>query len=262
MNIEIFQFKVEPANVTLNEETILNWFEKYVSNDTDLVVLPEMWNNGYALPQLHQLADKNLTRSYAFISKLAKQFQVDIVAGSVSNSKNDHIYNSAFTVTKDGTLVNSYDKVHLVPMLDEPRFMTPGITVPEKFKLSNGIETTQIICYDLRFPELLRYPAKSGAQIAFYVAQWPEVRANHWLALLQARAIENNIFIVACNGCGDDGNTLYAGKSAVINPNGEIVEQLKEKEGHITCEIDLNEVEQQRAAIPVFDNLRTDLYKH
>ena len=61
------------------------------------------------------------------------------------------------------------------------------------------------------------------------MAQWPEVRANHWLALLQARAIENNIFIVACNGCGDDGNTLYAGKSAVINPNGEIVEQLKEK---------------------------------
>ena len=58
MNIEIFQFKVEPANVTLNEETILNWFEKYVSNDTDLVVLPEMWNNGYALPQLHQLAIK------------------------------------------------------------------------------------------------------------------------------------------------------------------------------------------------------------
>ena len=70
-------------------------------------------------------------------------------------------------MTKDGTLVNSYDKVHLVPMLDEPRFMTPGITVPEKFKLSNGIEATQIICYDLRFPELLRYPAKMAHKLHF-----------------------------------------------------------------------------------------------
>ncbi|MCG7339924.1 carbon-nitrogen family hydrolase [Staphylococcus sp. ACRSN] len=261
MNIEIFQFKVEPANVTLNEQTISQWFMNYVTEETDVVVLPEMWNNGYALPQLHQIADSDLKRSYAFIKDLAEQYQVDIVAGSVSNSKDDKIYNSAFSVAKDGTLINSYDKVHLVPMLDEPRFMTAGDMVPEKFKLSSGIEATQIICYDLRFPELLRYPAKNGAQIAFYVAQWPEVRSNHWTALLQARAIENNIFIVACNGCGDDGNTLYAGQSVIINPNGEIIAQLKEKPGHLTCDIDIGEVEKQREAIPVFKNLRTDLYK-
>ena len=60
---------------------------------------------------------------------------------------------------------------------------------------------TQIICYDLRFPEILRYPARKGAKIAFYVAQWPSSRLDHWLSLLKARAIENDIFIVACNSC-------------------------------------------------------------
>ena len=66
----------------------------------------------------------------------------------------------------------------------------------------------QIICYDLRFPELLRYPARNGAQIAF-VAQWPTPRLNHWRVLLQARAIENDMFVIACNGTGNDGNTDY-----------------------------------------------------
>ena len=83
-------------------------------------------------------------------------------------------------------------------------------TVPEPFALSSGALATQIICYDLRFPELLRYPSREGAQIAFYVAEWPTSRLNHWRSLLQARAIENDIFIVACNGTGHDGNTEYA----------------------------------------------------
>ena len=81
MNIEIFQFKVEPANTELNEETIATWFSNYVTSQTDVVVLPEMWNNGYALPQLQALSDSRLSRSYEFISKLAIKYQVDVIAG-------------------------------------------------------------------------------------------------------------------------------------------------------------------------------------
>ena len=65
-----------------------------------------------------------------------------------------------------------------------------GKTVPEPFALSSGALATQIICYDLRFPELLRYPSREGAQIAFYVAEWPTSRLNHWRSLLQARAMK------------------------------------------------------------------------
>ncbi|MEB6334047.1 carbon-nitrogen family hydrolase, partial [Staphylococcus pseudoxylosus] len=94
MNIEIFQFKIEPANVSLNEENIVNWFSKFVTPETDVVVLPEMWNNGYALPQLKELADNQLSRSFEFISKLAIQYNVDIFAGSVSNAMKEDVYNT------------------------------------------------------------------------------------------------------------------------------------------------------------------------
>ncbi|PTI47573.1 carbon-nitrogen family hydrolase [Staphylococcus succinus] len=261
MNIEIFQFKVESANVSLNEETITNWFAEYVTSETDIVVLPEMWNNGYALPQLKELSDNQLSRSFEFISKLAIQYKVDVIAGSVSNNLKGDIYNTAFAVSRNGYLINSYNKVHLVPMLNEPSYLSAGNAVPEAFTLSNGAKVTQIICYDLRFPELLRYPARKEAQIVFYVAQWPEVRVDHWIALLKARAIENDIYVVACNGCGDDGKTQYAGHSLVINPNGEIIAQLKDKPDHLSCSLDLDEVTAQREAIPVFKNLRPHLYK-
>lgn len=261
MNIKVFQLKIEPADVTYNEQNIKSWFNKHMQQNTDVVVLPEMWNNGYALSQLDILADTNLNRSYEFIKKLALQYNVDIVAGSVSNKRNGQVYNTAFTVLKDGTLVNVYDKVHLVPMLNEPAYLAPGEAVPEPYKLSNGVQSTQIICYDLRFPELLRYPAAEGCEIAFYVAQWPQARLKHWQSLIQARAIENDMYVVGCNACGDNGNTQYAGHSMVVNPNGEILEEVSGTEKCITLSLDLDKVRQQRSAIPVFENRRKALYK-
>ncbi|MCU6325957.1 hypothetical protein KSU18_22895, partial [Enterobacter quasiroggenkampii] len=118
------------------------------------------------------------------ITQLAKQYNVDIVAGSVSNIKDNNVFNTAFSVNKDGELINEYDKVHLVPMLREPEFLKDGDKVPEPFQLSDGTLATQIICYDLRFPELLRSPAKNSAKIAFYVAQYPSAGLNRWLSLL------------------------------------------------------------------------------
>ena len=94
-----------------------------------------------------------------------------------------------------------------------------------------------------------------------FVAQWPSSRLDHWLSLLKARAIENDIFIVACNSCGDDGHTNYAGNSIVINPNGEILGHLDDKEGVLTTHIDVDLVDQQREYIPVFRNLKPHLYK-
>ena len=79
-----------------------------------------MWNNGYALEELNEKADQALSRSCPFISNLAQTYQVDIVAGSVSNKRNNKVYNTAFTVSKEGRRINKYDKVHLVPMLNEP----------------------------------------------------------------------------------------------------------------------------------------------
>ena len=85
------------------------------------------------LEDLKVKADTNLKRSFSFIAQLAKQFNVDIIAGSVSNIRDNNVYNTAFSVNKDGELINEYDKVHLVPMLREPEFLTDGNKVPEPF---------------------------------------------------------------------------------------------------------------------------------
>lgn len=261
MKVQLFQIYIEYGQSEKNMAKIEQWFEDKLESDTDVVVIPEMWNNGYALEKLNDLADENLRNSLPFIKNLAQRYQVDIVAGSVSNKIDRNIYNTAFTVSSSGKCINHYNKIHLVPMLREPDFMSPGVNVPEPFALSDGTLATQIICYDLRFPELLRYPARSGAKVAFYVAQWPTVRLNHWLALLKARAIENDMFIIGTNSCGNDGQTDYAGHSIVINPNCEVIGSLESEEDVLSVNIDINEVTKQRQSIPVFDNLKLDLYK-
>ncbi|MBH4863962.1 carbon-nitrogen family hydrolase, partial [Staphylococcus aureus] len=187
------------------------WFEKNMNDEVDVVVLPEMWNNGYDLEHLNEKADNNLGQSFSSIKHLAEKYK--------------------------------------------------GENVAEPFQLSDGTYVTQLICYDLRFPELLRYPARSGAKIAFYVAQWPMSRLQHWHSLLKARAIENNMFVIGTNSTGFDGNTEYAGHSIVINPNGDLVGELNESADILTVDLNLNEVEQQRENIPVFKSIKLDLYK-
>lgn len=266
MKIQLFQIKIIEGEVEQNESRIKALFEEKLAADTEVVVIPEMWNNGYDLPHLAEKADIDLTRSLLFIQSLATKHHVDIIAGSVSNKRDDNIYNTAFAVSKTGELLYQKDKVHLVPMLDEHQYLRGGEEVPEVFEI-NGIKASQIICYDLRFPELTRYPASQGAKIIFYVAQWTTKNVNHWRTLLKARAIENGIYVIACNSVGDVNNknhvgNTYAGHSIVIDPNGNIVEEAGNQEEIITAEIDIQKVAEQQENIPIFKNLRPDVYKY
>ena len=93
MKIQLFQFNVVPADAEKNQEKIASLFEKHIKSNTDVIVLPEMWNNGYAISELQTKADNELAQSYPFIKKLAQQYQVDIIAGSVSNKKNNAVFN-------------------------------------------------------------------------------------------------------------------------------------------------------------------------
>ncbi|MFC7394978.1 carbon-nitrogen family hydrolase [Scopulibacillus cellulosilyticus] len=266
MKIQLFQIEIIEGEVEQNESRIKALFEENLEADTEIVVIPEMWNNGYDLHHLAEKADINLTRSLPFIQSLATKHHVDIIAGSVSNKRNDNIYNTAFAVSKTGKLLYQKDKIHLVPMLDEHLYLTSGDEVPEVFEI-NGIKASQIICYDLRFPEITRYPTSQGAKIIFYVAQWTTKNIDHWRTLLKARAIENCVYVIACNSVGDVNNenhvgNTYAGHSIVIDPNGNIVEEAGNQEAIITAEIDIQKVAKQQQNIPIFENLRPDVYKY
>lgn len=261
MKIQVLQYEVVLSDFEENTQKIIQLMQQ-VDEDTDIVVIPEMWNTGYALKKLDQYADEAIKKSYAFIAQLAKEKQVNIIAGSVSNKKENAIYNTGFAVDRNGQLLHQTDKVHLVPMLDEHLYLKGASTLPHAFELMDT-KMGQVICYDLRFPEVIRQPIKEGAEIIFVVAQWTSKHAVHWSKLLQARAIENSCYVVGCNAVGPIESlpgATYCGESAVVNPYGEVIAALDNQEGILTVNIDLNEVAIQRQTVPVIDNMRRDLY--
>jgi predicted amidohydrolase len=146
-------------------------------------------------------------------------------------------------------------------MLDEHLYLKGGDSAVQVFEL-DGRKMGVIICYDLRFPELVRSLALQGAEVVFVVAEWPLARANHWEILQQARAIENQLFIVSCNRSGTYDDVEFAGRSMVINPWGETLEKASVvKEETLTIALNLNEVTRIRKEVPVFASRVPKLYK-
>jgi predicted amidohydrolase len=97
--------------------------------------------------------------------------------------------------------------------------------------------------------------------VLYVVAEWPKQRLDHWRALLIARAIENQVYVVACNRVGSDPNNTFAGHSMVIDPWGQVIEEADDQIGILTAEIDLAEVKRIRQEIPIYEDRRPDLYR-
>ncbi|MBB6445491.1 carbon-nitrogen family hydrolase [Bacillus benzoevorans] len=224
----------------------------------DMIILPEMWNTGYALDSLETLADRDGTQTTEMLSRLAKKYRINIIGGSTAVKRDGKFYNTMYVADRSGTITAQYDKAHLFQLMDEHLYINPGQT-GNIFSL-DGIICGGIICYDLRFPEWVRTHVLNGAKILFIPAQWPANRVDHWQILLQARAIENQCFIVAVNRTGSDRNNRFNGHSMVIAPWGEKLLCGESKEGIFYADLDLEEVDKVRSTIPIFQDRRTDLY--
>ncbi|KMK75349.1 nitrilase [Alkalihalobacillus pseudalcaliphilus] len=254
--------EVIPANPQANRERVEKWVvdELNKNEKPDILVLPEMWTTGYRLEALKEIADTPNGVTYQFLSRLAKSYGVHIIGGSIAVKEGSDIYNRSLVFNREGELVYQYDKVHLVPMLNEPAYLSAGQKKGQVFTL-DGNKMGLIICYDLRFPELSRSLALQGVQVLFIVAQWPEVRFKHWNILQQSRAIENQHYVVSCNGIGEDQGTIFAGRSKVIDPWGNIlVEGTANKEQTLSSQIDLEKVVKIRNDVPVFESRVPHLY--
>ena len=231
-----------------------------MDNQPDVIVLPETWNTGF-FPKDHlpSLCDRDGTRVKEEIGALAKKHRVNIVAGSVSNLRDGKIYNTAMVFDREGTCIASYDKTHLFSPMGENAYYTPGDHLC-RFTL-DGVQCGLIICYDIRFPELTRSLAVQGLDMLFVVSQWTTVRLPHLRTLTTARAIENQMFVVCCNACGNAGDTVYGGNSAIIDPWGETLALAGESEQLLLADCDLNVLTNIRSLIPVFRDRKTELYR-
>lgn len=262
INIKALQYQVVFGDVEENITRVREQFERAELKETDVVVLPEMWTSGYDLENIQKHACQDLNPAKSVISELAQEYDVNIVAGSVANIKDDsdEVYNTAFVLDRSGKLVYEYSKMHLVPMLNEPEYLTGGKDKVETFTL-DGNTCGLVICYDLRFPELFRDLALKGATSIFTVAEWPMARKAHWEVLIKARAIENQCYLIASNTYGEIGDQEFAGRSMIIDPFGKVVDEAADHgDAAVTGQLDGNEVARIRKAVPIFDSRKREMY--
>lgn len=255
------QFAVKLADLEYNQNKVRELIKQAWDNHKpDIVLLPETWNLGFFPENVRELAeDYQNSSSVKLINELVKKYQINIIAGSIIIKENELIRNRSISFNRNGDLIHSHDKGHLFSPSQENAEFTKGIENQSFF--IDGIKAAHIICYDLRFPEYARRLALDGAKILFVSAEWPHPRQNHWQILNKARAVENQMYLVSANGSGTANGLDFCGHSAVINPWGEtITESGEEKEVLLFAEIDIEEVDEIRKKIPVFNDRNLNLY--
>ena len=181
-----------------------------------LLVLPEMCTTGFTMePAI--FADPPGGPSTRALAALAKHCGLWIIAG-LSTRRDERYFNSALAFAPDGSLVATYDKQRLFGYARETDVYSAG-EAPCVIKVG-GLSLGLFICFDLRFPELFR---EVGPDVDAFVvvANWPSARQRHWEILTQARAIENQCFVIAVNRIGEGDGLEYEGGSVILDPWGE-----------------------------------------
>lgn len=261
MKIALIQMHIEAGEPERNFAAAERWMREAASqaDKPDVIVLPEMWNTGYALERIDRQADRGGAQTAELVSGLCREYGVNVIAGSVAAlSPDGRVRNTIYAFDRRGERIGDYSKIHLFRLMDEEKYLAPG-EAPGRLSV-DGVDAGAMICYDIRFPELARRLALDGAQLLFVPAEWPHPRLHHWRTLLQARAIENQMYVAACNRMGTSGATSFFGHSMVVDPWGEIVAEGGEEETIVYAEIDLNNVAQVRRTIPIFSDRRPELY--
>ncbi|MNH79791.1 2-oxoglutaramate amidase [compost metagenome] len=259
-NIALIQSDIVLGEPKVNAFRLKQLMEQALQAESkpDVIVLPEMWNTGYALTEINDLADLQGLETKTWLSDFAREYGVHIVGGSVAQKTEGHVRNTMYIYNRQGELVGEYSKIHLFRLMEEEKHLASG-EQRVTFELE-GITAGSSICYDIRFPELARSLALSGAKALFIPAEWPHPRLHHWRTLLTARAIENQMYVIACNRVGVSGKDSFFGHSMIIDPWGEIIAEGGEGEEIVTGQIDLSIVDEVRKRIPIFEDRRPNLY--
>lgn len=256
--VALGQMEVQLGQPALNVARAANMAAQAVAQGADLLLLPELWSTGYDLERAALHASTVTEGVFAQTAVLAQQHHLAIVGSCLADLGEGRVGNTAVYLDADGRLQATYSKTHLFRLMQEEQYLTPGnsLTLVQSSWGPMGLA----ICYDLRFPELFRHYALAGARLILLPAEWPQPRLAHWRTLLRARAIENQLFVVACNRVGTAKGQTFFGHSCVIDPWGETILEMGEEEGLETAVLDLSLVDSVRAKIPIFADRRPDIY--
>ena len=250
MNICLIQSDIIPDAVDDNlrhYESLLHRIEKR----TDIIVFPEMFNCGFS-PALDKQAERIGEKSTQFLQSVAAKHNAVVVA-SLPILEENKIYNRLLWIDKEG-VVNHYDKRHLY-FGDEKAFCTAGT---ERVVIAkDNINFLPAICYDVRFPNWCRNSYNEETFLydcLLIIANFPSQRAGTLRLLAQARAIENQVFVIVCNRVGKDGNgNTHNGNSMLINPLGKVIAEAKQgEEDVLAVDFDFRLLEKIRVRFPIY----------
>jgi len=255
------QLDIEYKNPFRNREKIEKLIKEASKNDPDIIVFPETFTTGYSEEIFHNIdkySEYEDGETITLLKRLASKYKVWLVAGSIIEKDNGGTYNTIFLIDRDGNIAGKYRKMHLYSAMDEDAAFKNGKLMPV-FETEFG-KIALMTCYDIRFVELSRSYALKGAEAIIIVSNFPNPKLNHWRVLLQARAIENQIYIIACNRVGSAGKSSYFGHSLIIDPWGEIVNEGDDRETIIFGDIDFERVKEIRKIIPMYYDRQPESY--
>jgi omega-amidase len=258
ITIALAQMAVVPGEPTANERAARELAAESAKRGADLLLLPELWLTGYDLERAIEVAAPLDEGVFALMADLARCHQIHVAGTALETCEGGKPFNTAVLYGPDGKRLGAYRKVHLWAPLGEVEHMNPGAGMPV-FEWPWG-RVALATCYDLRFPELWRRFALSGAQIVLIPAEWPVQRIEHWRLLLRARAVENQFFVAGCNRAGTAADGDYGGFSAAADPWGQTVTEGGPEPGLFFATLDLNEVERARRLFPFLADRRPEVY--
>ncbi|MDB5020064.1 MAG: Nitrilase/cyanide hydratase and apolipoprotein N-acyltransferase [Pedobacter sp.] len=245
LKITVFQAYLFWENTGKNLQNLALRLSMGVKEKTDLIVLPEMFNTGFSM-NAAELAEPMQGKTMEWMLEMANKYEC-VVTGSLIIEEAGKYYNRMIWMLPDGSF-EKYDKHHLFSLGDEDKFYTPGneqVVVELK-----GWKIRLAICYDLRFPVWLRNRAENY-DILLVIASWPDKRSSHWKALIAARAIENQSYVIGVNRVGHDGNeTYHSGHSMCIDAYGNTVYYKPEDEDLYTFSITYEDLVKNRRSFP------------
>lgn len=257
LKISMIQTPLFWEDKTKNLALFTQKISEAILQQPDVIVLPEMFTTGFTMHS-REFAEEMSGESVVWMQQQAKKHQI-VLTGSIIIKENDGYYNRLLWVFPDGQM-EYYDKRHLFRMANENDFFAAG----KKRLIINykGWRICPMVCYDLRFPVWSRNTDFQNSSkntvydCLIYVANWPEARVSHWEKLLEARAIENQCFVVGVNRIGKDGNGIpYSGSSAIIHPKGNKLSITKPHQENIeTITLLRDELEAYRTKFPAWQD--------
>ena len=252
MKVAVVQVDTAWADREANFAQLAPLVETAAKNGASLILLTEMFSTGFVVDQ-SDIGEPEGGVSSQFLSRMATQYKVWIGGSCPEVTKDDpRPFNSFVLVSPQGKQ-HRYHKIHPFTFGGEDAHFRPGTD----FATVNvdGIRVTLFVCYDLRFADEF-WATAADTDVYLVPGNWPASRREHWKALLRARAIENQAFVIGCNRVGIGGGLTYAGDSRIIDPLGEVIAEANDEPCIVYADISAEEVQMVRTTFPFMQDRR------